>query len=173
MSQLSQTVSGKGNTKPSLKTRIRARRWLYTLNNYTELEMSQMDKLFSVEKFWVQGKEISKSGTPHLQGYVEFKDQKDFSCITKINPRISWRKADGDRNANVKYCTKEGDSKIVEKKPMSEQEIAEFVMLENRRERESNGFSDAYLDYLKSDRSGSMNNGIHYPNILMDCKYDG
>merc|ERR1711903_46652 len=54
------------------------------------------------------GKEIGAGGTPHLQGYVEFK--------TKVRPisvfciaRIHWEKAKGNRDSNIHYCGKEDD----------------------------------------------------------------
>jgi len=104
MSQMSQCVSVKGNTKPS---RVRARRWCYTLNNYTDEEMSQCLNEFKKQKFFVQGVEVGAEGTPHLQGYVEFKDQKDLSALKKINPRIHWEVAKGSKKDNIKYCTKD------------------------------------------------------------------
>nr|WAE42361.1 MAG: replication associated protein [Cressdnaviricota sp.] len=114
MSQLSQPVSMKeGNTK-TLSNRIRSRRWCYTLNNYTVEQKSQLFTLFSKEKYFIQGEEIGESGTHHLQGYVEFKNQKDLNFLKKINNKIHWEKSKGNRQANTDYCSK--DDKFEEKK---------------------------------------------------------
>jgi len=112
MSSVSSKVIGEGNTKPP---RIRALRWCYTLNNYEEEEYVYLSTLFSKEKFHVVGKEVGEQGTPHLQGYVEFKNQKDLTALKKINPKIHWEKAKANRASNVAYCTKEDASQRVKK----------------------------------------------------------
>jgi len=83
MSQNVSLVSREGNTKLPSKNRIRARRWCYTLNNYTKEEMSQLLTLFQTEKYFIQGEEIGEEGTIHLQGYIEFKFQKDINNLKK------------------------------------------------------------------------------------------
>lgn len=97
---------GEGNTNIP---RVRARRWCYTLNNYSSEEMSQVSRLFANEKYFVQGEEVGAEGTPHLQGYVEFKHQKDLKTLKKINPRIHWEKARGNRKQNEIYCKKDNN----------------------------------------------------------------
>lgn len=94
-----------GNTEtPS----VRYRRWCFTLNNWTDEEKSQLLKSFEGLRYII-GEEIGEmEETPHLQGYVEFKNQKTLSALKKINHRISWHKCNGNREQNVAYCTKEG-----------------------------------------------------------------
>lgn len=48
-----------------------------------------------------------KCGTPHLQGYVEFKNPIYFSMWKKLNTRISVRMANGTKEENKVYCSKE------------------------------------------------------------------
>nr|WAE42142.1 MAG: replication associated protein [Cressdnaviricota sp.] len=112
MSQISQPVSGEGNTILPPTLRIRARRWCYTLNNHSKEEMSHLLVEFKFEKYFIQGEEVGKEGTKHLQGYVEFKNQKDLSYLKKINPRIHWEKAKGSKEQNIRYCTKEDKNAI-------------------------------------------------------------
>lgn len=96
-----------GNTKP---TRVRHRAYCITLNNYTEEEYQN---LFD----WAQrhciksiiGKEGKNTQTPHLQGYLKFKNPIDFNTIKNINNRLHIEKARGNDKDNFKYCSKEND----------------------------------------------------------------
>lgn len=97
-----------GNTKtPSNKQISPSIRWCFTLNNYTKEEHSSIVLVFKDKsKLYIIGDEIGESGTPHLQGYVEFK--------TKLRPlglfdfkRIHWEKCKGSREDNINYCSKQ------------------------------------------------------------------
>lgn len=98
-----------GNTKT--KT-TRSRRWIFTINNYSEEEYIELkEKLHSnpVEKYII-GKEVGKQGTPHLQGYVYFKDTKTFQTVKAfIGDRAHLEMAKGKPADNFKYCSKDGD----------------------------------------------------------------
>lgn len=68
--------SGEGGntTFPSPRRIAPAIRWCFTLNNYTEEEYGSMVLVFKEKcKMCIIGDEKGDSGTPHLQGYVEFK----------------------------------------------------------------------------------------------------
>jgi len=103
----SKKFQGGGNTKsPPSKQISPSKRWCFTLNNYTEQEISSIVLICESEcKFGLIGKEVGESLTPHLQGYLEF--------ITKVRPkglftsRIHWEKCRGNRVDNVTYCSKE------------------------------------------------------------------
>ena len=97
-----------GNTKTPSSTQISpAIRWCFTLNNYTSDEHSSIVSIFNAKaRMYIVGDEIGESGTPHLQGYVEFK--------TKLRPlglfsfkRIHWEKAKGSKEDNIAYCSKQ------------------------------------------------------------------
>lgn len=84
-------------------------RWCLTLNNYTESELHIISSIVpEVCKFGIIGTEVGESGTPHLQGYLEFKSKKRPKSVIGI-PRIHWEKAKGDRKSNIDYCSKEGN----------------------------------------------------------------
>lgn len=109
MSSDSSVSSGTGgNTKTPVPRQISpAIRWCFTLNNYSKEEYSSIVSIFdSKAKLYIIGDEVGDSGTPHLQGYVEFK--------TKIRPlnlfdfkRIHWEKSKGSKDENIAYCSKQ------------------------------------------------------------------
>ena len=86
----------------------RAAAWCYTLNNYTEEEK---ENLWKEGTYQIQGYEKGSNGTPHIQGYIEFKNAKRLSTLKKINPRIHWEIRRGNQKAAIQYCKKEGDWK--------------------------------------------------------------
>lgn len=99
-------VPAEGNTKPS--TVNPAIKWCFTFNNYTELEYQTMKKYCSVLcRCAVIGKEVGEGGTPHLQGYIEFKTKARPLSKFKFTKSIHWEKAHGSKMDNFKYCTKE------------------------------------------------------------------
>lgn len=63
------------------------RAWCFTLNNYTAAECEAIASISSA-KYIVYGKEVAPTtGTPHLQGFIYFRDQKTLSAVKKILPR--------------------------------------------------------------------------------------
>ena len=86
----------------------RSRGWCFTLNNYTEDNVTFCQKIDA--RYICFGKEVGQSGTKHLQGYLYFDDAKSFKAVKKILPdgcHIEYAKGDGEQNK--KYCGKEGD----------------------------------------------------------------
>lgn len=93
-----------GNTKIQISPSIR---WCFTLNNYTSSDIDTLViKLTNVAKKWVFEEEQGNSGTPHLQGYVEFKT-KIRPLSLNLNNKIHWEKAKKDADTNYSYCTKD------------------------------------------------------------------
>lgn len=87
---------------------IKGRRWVFTLNNYTEDDCTRLLALDAPRL--IIGKEVAPTtGTPHLQGYVRFSNPIRFSWWKTFNKRISARMADGSDTQNEVYCTKEGN----------------------------------------------------------------
>lgn len=99
-----------GNTKsPSPPQISPCIRWCFTLNNYTNDEISSIVPLINNNcKYAIVGREVGESGTPHLQGYIEFKNKKRPLSVFS-NKRIHWEKAKGDRQQNYDYCSKSND----------------------------------------------------------------
>lgn len=87
-----------GQRKPS-------RKWIFTLNNYTENECTTLEEL-DVQRI-VVGKEVGENGTPHLQGFIVFKSNYRLSSLKKLLPRAHWTVPVGTPDACWNYCCKE------------------------------------------------------------------
>jgi len=91
-----------------------ALRWTFTWNNFPEDFLEQLAPAF-LGTLWVAGKEFAPStGTPHLQGYVEFRKKVRPIGYKGIPKTIHWgdkngKPARGTRNENYDYCVKDGD----------------------------------------------------------------
>lgn len=109
-SQESQEISSISEARGNTKSRAqRVRRCCFTLNNWTEEESQNLkDFLTSSGGLWVIGKEVGEEGTPHLQGYVRFKNQRIFKTLLEHNKRIHWEKCKGTEKENIRYCCKDG-----------------------------------------------------------------
>lgn len=87
---------------------MRARAWCFTLNNYSEEEYEKITKLSC--KYLVVGKEVGDSGTPHLQGYVEFDNPRMLTGVKKIiGDRVHLEVRLGTALQASDYCKKDGD----------------------------------------------------------------
>lgn len=98
MSQLSQSKkSGIGNTRiPS------SNHWCFTWNNYDEKGISELLSQLAHTKFVFQEE---NAGTPHLQGYVDFKKRTRPMEKIKI-PSIHWEKCRSVKHS-ISYCSDE------------------------------------------------------------------
>lgn len=95
----------------------KVRNLCFTLNNYTQ---DEYDALFALDtKYIVIGKEVGENLTPHLQGYLEFKNPRSFKALKKFNPRIHWESRRGTSVQASDYCKKDKD--FVEKGKLSRQ----------------------------------------------------
>lgn len=90
-----------GNT---ITTRSRA--WVFTLNNYSEEDVNNLIKVIYDARY-VVGREVGAQGTPHLQGFVQFKNPKKFEAVKKLlGDRYHIEKC-RNKKAAIKYCQKE------------------------------------------------------------------
>lgn len=78
----------------------------FTINNYTDEDIKQLEALEC--QYIVYGKEVSTTGTPHLQGYTKFSTQRTLSSVSKKIKRAHLEVARVDVAA-AKYCQKDGD----------------------------------------------------------------
>lgn len=108
-SNSSKSSSDGGNTKPHRIPQISpAKKWCFTLNNYNDDDISSIVPLFKeycdIAFF---SKEVGESGTPHLQGYFEFKTKRRPLSVFPANAH--YEKAKGNLKANIEYCSKDNE----------------------------------------------------------------
>lgn len=119
MTNSSNSSGGGVILKPPPKQISPAKKWCFTFNKYTDGDINELvpkmsgfaskliiGKETGTDKFWWEDATDGK-GTPHLQGYVEFKKK----CRPKkgFNNTIHWAKAKGNAKQNHAYCEKEGE----------------------------------------------------------------
>jgi hypothetical protein len=85
----------------------KSRAWCFTLNNYTEQEEHDVHEFES--NYLICGREKGENGTPHLQGYVYFKNARHLGGVRNLLARAHWEIARGSPEQNREYCTKQGD----------------------------------------------------------------
>lgn len=83
----------------------KARSYVFTLNNWTAEEYNKILELNY--KYIILGDEIGESGTPHIQGYVQFSSPTSFNTIKHHIPRSHIEKAKGSPLQNYEYCSKQ------------------------------------------------------------------
>ena len=102
---MAQFISTSTADSPSEPKRSRA--WLFTLNNYTELQR-QCLIAFPFATYTIVGEEISPTtNTPHLQGYVYLPTMKSIKQMRDVC-QCHWTIAKGTPQQNQTYCSKEG-----------------------------------------------------------------
>ena len=91
----------------------RKRGWVFTLNNYTEAEITKLgDTGRNPRTQWlIFGQEVGENGTPHLQGFVYFKNAVRLSSLKTILPRAHWEPQMGTFADQKAYCSKGEQSK--------------------------------------------------------------
>lgn len=88
----------------------RQRRWVFTINNYTDSDIEALSRCGSEEaKYLIFGKETGENGTPHLQGYVEFKNPRTLRGVSRLIPRAHLEIARGSSEQAAAYCKKDND----------------------------------------------------------------
>ncbi|WP_445779041.1 hypothetical protein [Shewanella sp.] len=106
-SNSSNSSKGLGNTKPVPKQISPAKRWCFTLNNYTEQDISSISsKIYDTCDKSLVSKEVGESGTPHLQGFISLKTKARPMAVFD-NKRIHWEAAKGNNDAQLTYISKQ------------------------------------------------------------------
>lgn len=99
-------IKGEGNTKTSPKSR----NWTFTLNNYKDEEYNEIIATCHSKNWnYIFGKEIGESGTPHIQGFINYDNTIRFDTLKKIMNRAHIEKSRGNIDSNIVYCSKDGE----------------------------------------------------------------
>ena len=70
--------------------------------------MEDYNKILELNyKYIIIGDEIGESGTPHLQGYIQFSSPTSFNTIKHHIPQGHIEKAKGNARQNFEYCSKQ------------------------------------------------------------------
>lgn len=85
---------------------MESRFWCFTLNNYVAADYRIL-KLIP-HTYLIYGREISSTGTPHLQGYITLIGPMTLRDLKKYHPRVHWEIARSSE-ASRRYCMKDGD----------------------------------------------------------------
>lgn len=85
---------------------MRARSWCFTVNNFCAEEVKGLREV--VCDYMIVGDEIGENETPHLQGYVRWKNPKEFDSVKNVlGERAHLEAAKGSPQQNIVYCSKE------------------------------------------------------------------
>lgn len=93
------------------KDKSQCRNLCFTWNNYTPASHEDLVKNLPPYTYLIIGEEVGESGTPHLQGYVEFKSPTRFARLKEKFNQIHWEKRKGTSQQASDYCKKDGKFK--------------------------------------------------------------
>lgn len=87
----------------------RVRAWCFTLNNPQTVEVDYLTSTYARENttYLVFEDEKGEEGTPHIQGYVHFKNPTGLAGCKKWLKRGHFEQAKGSPQQNKTYCTKD------------------------------------------------------------------
>lgn len=92
----------------------RTRGYCFTLNNYTTSDVSRLSSVIDLPRplviYLVFGEETAPTtGTPHLQGFIYFKNAQDFNAVKKVlGPTAHIEVMKGTPEQASTYCKKDG-----------------------------------------------------------------
>lgn len=87
----------------------RSRGWCFTINNPTDWDDNDIERLKQETTYGVYGRETGESGTPHYQGFCRFANAVTFTRIKTIIPRAHIESQRGSIHQAAEYCKKDGD----------------------------------------------------------------
>jgi len=87
--------------------------WCFTINNYDEDDIHVLRNIMDsglITTYVVFGRELSQSGTPHIQGYMELKSRWDLKRLKRSFFNTAHFEARrGTPEEAAEYCKKDGD----------------------------------------------------------------
>lgn len=114
----------------------KARAWCFTINNYTTDDVRRLESL-QTERCVVGAEDAPTTGTPHLQGYVRFKEPQRFSWWKNQFPTAHVEVRQGTETQAADYCKKDHrvlidsgvnfDEKLAGRKRSRDEEACEII----------------------------------------------
>lgn len=90
-----------------------AKNWCFTLNNWTQPEYDHIVEYANSCSdciYFVAGREVGDSGTPHLQGFICFGSRRSLNAVkSALSARMHLEVARGTPEEASVYCKKDGD----------------------------------------------------------------
>lgn len=80
-----------------------SRSWCFTINNYTEADITAIEGLLDLSNVLYAAKEQGDNGTPHIQGYITWAKTRRLAALKKFLPRAHWERAKGRKKDNYNY----------------------------------------------------------------------
>lgn len=100
---------------PLTSVPAKVRNVCFTLNNYVDEDLRRLDDLAKSVGYLVYGREVGESGTPHLQGYVEFENPRapgaGWKNFKKLMGQCHFEVRHGTAKQASDYCKEDGDFK--------------------------------------------------------------
>lgn len=87
----------------------RSKNWCFTVNNFVPEDEAKLRALGPTTEYLIFGRERGESGTPHLQGFIRFRDRLMFSAVQKLVPTGAHLEVAKKPKHAAEYCEKEGD----------------------------------------------------------------
>lgn len=148
-----QTETG---AEPITKTPYRC--MCYTYNNYTQEGLDKLKK-YANNVYHIAAYEVSETGTPHIQGYIEFKTRTRLSTLKNLLPeQIHWEPRRGSQQQAIDYIVNDKEK---------HKDVPPKVAWIHGVPRPSNSQSDAYR-YVHE----WITSGITLKEIVEDPSYD-
>nr|AOV86230.1 putative rep protein [uncultured virus] len=86
----------------------RCRGWIFTINNPTDWDRTDVERAMVGSTYGIVGDEVGENGTPHLQGFIRFKNAHSFHSIKQMLPRAHLEIQRGTCQQAADYCKKDG-----------------------------------------------------------------
>ena len=100
----------------SVPPTAKVRNVCYTLNNYSEEDVRRLQALQEGVSYHIFAKEVGESGTPHLQGYIEFENPRatgsGWKNLKKLMGECHFESRRGTAHQASDYCMKDKDAVV-------------------------------------------------------------
>jgi len=139
----------------------RSRDWCFTINNYSKKDIAifkDLEASKSAPLYYILGYEVGEKGTPHIQGYIYFKNARTGASMKKLHKSAHWEVARGTFEQNYDYCSKDEDfyefgEKIQKQGKRSDLEkIAEDIKGKKKLKDIAEQYPASYIRYSKGIR---------------------